>query len=203
MYANDEVGDCTCAAVGHMIDGWQMADAGQAHTFYDTAILRAYRAVSGWDGVPGSDSDRGANMLDVLNYMRNVGLAGRRIGAYVKVDIRDRARVKAAAFLFGGLYVGVQLPEFVQDQDHWSLSVDAPGSREAGSWGGHAVNLVQHTPRVKQVVTWARRLNVTYEFLDRYCDEAYAILSPDWLGKDATAPNGFKLDQLKADLAAL
>ena len=56
---------------------------------------------------------------------------------------------------------------------------------------------------MKQVVTWARRLNVTYEFLDRYCDEAYAILSPDWLGKDATAPNGFKLDQLKADLAAL
>jgi hypothetical protein len=41
---------------------------------------------------------------------------------------------------------------------------------------------------------------MTWSFWDRYCDEAYCILSRDFL--DGThAPNGFDVEALRADLA--
>jgi hypothetical protein len=41
---------------------------------------------------------------------------------------------------------------------------------------------------------------MTWEFWDRYCDEAYVLLSEDFLAV-GKAPNGFDLAALKADLA--
>jgi hypothetical protein len=41
---------------------------------------------------------------------------------------------------------------------------------------------------------------MTWSFADRYVDEAYCILSPDFLLGDH-APNGFDLEALRADLA--
>ena len=47
---------------------------------------------------------------------------------------------------------------------------------------------------------------MTWGFWNTYCDEAYAIISPDFLEKKAgqlTTPDGFNLQQLQADLADL
>jgi hypothetical protein len=43
---------------------------------------------------------------------------------------------------------------------------------------------------------------MTWSFWLRYFDEAFALLSPDWLAANV-APNGFNLNQLTADLAAI
>jgi hypothetical protein len=40
---------------------------------------------------------------------------------------------------------------------------------------------------------------MTWSFWDRYCDEAYCIISTDFLDGDRT-PNGFDLAALRADL---
>jgi hypothetical protein len=40
---------------------------------------------------------------------------------------------------------------------------------------------------------------MTWPFWDRYVDECYCILSRDFV-EGETAPNGFRLDELKADL---
>jgi len=44
---------------------------------------------------------------------------------------------------------------------------------------------------------------MTWGFLHTYADEAFAVLSPDWIAKTGLAPNHFNLSQLQADLAAL
>jgi hypothetical protein len=47
---------------------------------------------------------------------------------------------------------------------------------------------------------------MTWGFWAPDCDEAYAILSPDYLkqkGGKAASPNGFNLTQLQEDLAPL
>jgi hypothetical protein len=41
---------------------------------------------------------------------------------------------------------------------------------------------------------------MTWGFLDTYCDEAYAVLSQDWIDKTNLAPNNFDLTALQADL---
>ena len=73
---------------------------------------------------------------------------------------------------------------------------------EACSWGGHAVPVVASDPRRLAVVTWGQLLRMTWAFWEAYCDEAYAILSHDFLEKNKT-PDGFDLATLRADLKAV
>src|SRR5437588_10617956 len=48
MMKNDAIGDCTCAAAGHMIEQWTTY-AGRAFVPSDHQIVAAYSAVSGYD----------------------------------------------------------------------------------------------------------------------------------------------------------
>src|SRR5580658_6504330 len=61
MYLNDIYGDCTIAAVGHMIQDWT-ANAGKEISPTDNDILTFYEHFT----TPGPDN--GCNMLPVLKY---------------------------------------------------------------------------------------------------------------------------------------
>ena len=52
-------------------------------------------------------------------------------------------------------------------------------------------------------VTWGALQSMTWSFWEAYCEEAYAILSPDYLTKKKQTPQGFNLQQLQADLQDL
>ena len=99
MMRNDTVGDCTCAGGGHLIMGWT-ANASTEVIPSDTDILAAYSAITGYN--PNDpNTDQGANELDVLNYWRQTGIAGHKIGAYVQLNASDIPHVKTAIYLFG------------------------------------------------------------------------------------------------------
>jgi hypothetical protein len=44
---------------------------------------------------------------------------------------------------------------------------------------------------------------MTWEFFMRYCDEAYAPLSHDWLNAQGKDPEGLDINALEADLSGL
>jgi hypothetical protein len=196
MYANDRIGDCTIAAAGHMIEAWTGESRGRAVEVSERSVLDAFNRVKQVDPVSG---EAGAVVLDVLRYWRRDGIGKHRIGAYAQVPLHDRALVRSSAWLFGGLYVGVELPLTAQEQEVWDWTGSLDGPARPGSWGGHAIDLVRYGPDGLTVVTWGELKDVTWEFWDRYCDEVYAILSSDFLAR-GKAPNGFDLAALKADL---
>lgn len=196
MYANDRIGDCTIAAAGHMIEAWTGESHGRAIEISERSVLEAFSRVKQVDPVTGDD---GAVVLDVLRYWRRDGIGKHRISAYAKVPLHDHALVRSAAWLFGGLYVGVALPLTAREQDVWDWTGALDGPARPGSWGGHAIDLVRYDRDGVTVVTWGELKEVTWEFWDRYCDEVYAILSSDFLAR-GKAPNGFDLAALRADL---
>jgi hypothetical protein len=116
--------------------------------------------------------------------------------------VHDHELVRAAAWLFGGLYLGLQMPLRAQRQATWDWPGSLTGPDAPGSWGGHAVDIVRYGERTLTAVTWGRLQELTWSFFDRYCDEAYCLLSNDFLAGDR-APNGFDLEALKADLALI
>ncbi len=197
MYANDRIGDCTIAAAGHMIEAWTAAAHGSATEVSEPAVLHAFDAVKITDP---STGEEGAVELDVLRYWRSTGVGGHRIGAFAGVSLHDEQLVRTGAFLFGGVYIGLALPVTAQTQDVWDWTGTLSGPAKPGSWGGHAVDVVGYDADGLTVVTWGSLKRMTWRFWERYVDEAYCLLSPDFLlgGK---APNGFDLDALKADLA--
>jgi hypothetical protein len=197
MYANDRIGDCTIAAAGHMIEAWTAAATGAAVEVTESSVLTAFDRVKVVDPLT---VEEGAIELDVLKDWRTHGVDRHRIAAFARVAVYDHALLRAAAWLFGGLYIGLALPLTAQTQDEWDWTGSLSGDARPGSWGGHAVDVVGYDDLALTAVTWGSTKKLTWSFWDRYVDEAYCILSRDFLDGDE-APNGFDLEALRADLA--
>lgn len=197
MMANDNLGDCTCAALGHALQAWSAA-TGSEYTVHDQVIVDAY---SKWCGyVPGDEStDQGGNEIDVLNSFRRDGLGGKTLLAYADPSVKNPEHIKQAVYLFGGLYIGLALPITAQDQKTWDVVVNS-NDNQPGSWGGHAVQVLGYDAKTLTCVTWGELKQMTWDFFGVYCDEAHALLMGDWAtfaGKD------FKLGELQRELAAV
>lgn len=196
MYANDQYGDCTCAAVAHMLEVWTEETVGTPMLVTDQQVIELYNLVNG-------GKDEGANMLDVLHQMRTgPGLAGDHVYAYASVDCDNVDMVKAATWLFQGLYIGINMPQSAQHQKVWDTVVGPQG--KAGSWGGHAVNVVGYDAAGLTVITWGALQRMTWAFWEQYVEEAWALLPVDF--QSMTGPleaNGFDFTALDHYLAGV
>ena len=205
MMKNDSVGDCTIAAAGHMIMSWA-ADNKRVVNIADGDIIRSYVDVTaaenggaGYDPATG-DNDTGCVEIDVLNYWRKTGIAGHKIGAYAALEPHNNNSLKAAVYIFGGAYTGFALPVSAQMQKVWSIPPGgARGWGEPGSWGGHAVPVVDYNTTGPVCVTWGELKQMTWGFYDTYCEESYAIISNDFFTGIKSA-SGFDMATLHADL---
>jgi len=198
MMDNDKIGDCTCAAAGHLLMEWT-DDNSALFTPQDQDIIKAYSAITGYNPVTGKN-DNGAVENKVLNYWRKAGIAGHKIFAYASLEPQNESHIKLATFLFGGCYIGLSLPLTAQTQKVWSVPPGGTKGKGApGSWGGHAVCVVGYDSHGLTIITWGATKKMTWSFWTAYCDEAYAIISTDFTGTK-TAPSGFDLTALQQDL---
>jgi hypothetical protein len=199
MMANDKLGDCTCAAMGHAIQAWS-ANVSEEHTLSDQDIISAYEAITGYNPADPS-TDRGAVELNVLNYWRTTGISGHKISAYTSINPENITHVKAGIYLFGGIYIGISLPYSAQTQTTWSVPwYGKIGDGLPGSWGGHAVYVVAYDAKSVWCITWGQLKRMTWRFFTAYCEEAYALISPDWFNGEGKDPNGFDLTALQSDI---
>ncbi|HTX34565.1 MAG TPA: hypothetical protein VME43_06070 [Bryobacteraceae bacterium] len=208
MLLNDQLGDCVIAGMMHLAMGWQ-ANAGQTPAApSDAEVIATYSAIGGYNPSDPT-TDQGCNMLDALNYWRNTGIsiggAKSQIVAFAEVDLKNDAEVKAALWLFGGLFTGFQMPVSAENATTWSVpSCGLHGKGKPGSWGGHCAPLAAENASCGfEAITWGGLMPTTHNFVSDYCEEAYAVLSPAWIETSGQAPSGFDLAALQADLAAL
>jgi hypothetical protein len=206
MMLNNTLGDCTIAACGHAVQAWT-ANASTEKTLPDWVIQDYYSA---WDGyVPGDpNTDNGGILIDVLNNWRKYGFGYRTnhmgadlLTAYAAVNLSNQTEIEQAINLFGGLYIGIELPITAQTQTEWTVVGNGKtGNSAPGSWGGHCVQVVGYTSEYITVVTWGSLLNMTWEFWNTYVDEAYALVTPDFVAADGVSPSGLALSAMLTDL---
>lgn len=204
MFANDRLGNCTCASQGHYLQA-MAANTGRPLAITGGDVIKMYQAIGGYDPAR-PETDQGAEMLDAMRYMRSTGLCGYRFGAYFSVDPLLSAHVEAAVNSFGGLSVGLDMPAAWRDSTTWDVA--QPGDRslswEPNSWGPHAAQVVAYDPIGLTVVTWSVLKLLTWEALRQYCSEAWAAIDSQWID-DTTmlTPSGFDLEQLMRDLVEI
>lgn len=202
MYANDRYADCTCAAAGHMIQSWR-ANTGVRPRKPTTAQVVSFYS---YFTAPGPEN--AIEVLRVLKHWRSTGLAGDKIHAFMQLRLNNIDEVKHSIQLFGGCYIGVVLPRFLMkladpSKPRWAVPPEGRhGEGERDPNGGHAIPAFAYDAQHLYVVTWGAVKAMTWDFYLAYADEAYAILSHDWL-RNGRAPSGFDFAQLQSDLHAI
>jgi len=194
MFANDVHGDCVMAGRAHQTLRFEDLEQGKVITITDKDVLNEYFKETG-----GADS--GLVVLDSLKLWRSkgwkVGKDTYKIQAFAEVNYKDHGQVRQSIFADVGIGLGVQLPKDAQKQfqtgQPWDVTTGA-GSKP-GSWGGHYVYVPGYTPQGPVCVTWGQKQQITWAWLDKYCDESYAIFD---------AHDGFKKNVIdKSKLTAL
>ena len=204
IYYNDQYGDCTCAAAGHLIQNWT-ANASTEITPPDPTVLSFYEHFVGTPPPP----DEGCNMLSVLRYWRKAGLDQHKVDAFASVKLKDQVQAQNAVYLLGGIYIGVALPNFaVNAQDMLSVPWVVPpggpvGDAAPNQNNGHCIPAVGYDAEQLWIVTWGALKSMGWDFYDAYADESYAVVSSDFIGSSGDSPEGFDLTALRRDLTHL
>jgi hypothetical protein len=195
---NDRLGDCAYAAPGHMVMAWSMGTTKKPIIIPDSEIIAAYASGTGYNPVTGAN-DNGSAMPDVCEQWRSSGIGGNRISAYGALDTRNTVAIKQSIYLFGSAYVGIMLPQTAMQQTEAGLAWTVPYFSEV--IGGHAIPLQSYDDDHVWTPTWGKNQCMTWEFLLRYMDEAFACINALWIGADGNAPDsGLNLNALVSDL---
>lgn len=199
MLANDQVGNCVFAGAAHF---QMLVCAATKKPFHitDAEVVSEYSRLTGYNPADPS-TDGGAVISRVMQEWQSGGLFGRKIDGFVGINPRSEVQIKDAIWFFGAAKLGLALPRAAATQEVWDVPPEGlTGDGVPGSWGGHDVLLVGAGRRGVTMVTWGVLKTATWEFLRAYCDEAYAILSPDWLTESNCSPGGVPMASLRADL---
>lgn len=194
MYANDSIGDCTCAGVGHMVNQLTFYGSGAEVIPTEDHVVAMYSAITGYNPKRPS-SDTGAYCQDVLACWRKTGLEGHKIVAYASLDVSNLTEVKQAIALFGSVYVGLSFPDSAMDQFNDGETWDVV--KGARIEGGHCVIAGAYANGKISLVTWGAETEMTEAFWKKYVDEAWVVLDADGLNKAAAyftgAPSFYEL----------
>jgi hypothetical protein len=182
MACNDRIGDCTLAGVVHMAQIAAMLCNVDYVYPGDNAVENLYYNMTG-------GQDTGLTLTQVLTGLSTGdGLLGFKIVGVATVDIADFGLVERSLFNFGFLYNGLALPEVAESDFEqylpWRLTTP-PGQ----PIGGHctvnngtkndlSVEVGANT-RLLDTVTWASDTEMTQDFFQHYCQNAYVLL-PEW-----------------------
>lgn len=197
MLHNDTLGDCTIAGILHLLQ-CQAANVKGGFVPTDDEALQYYERIDGYNPAD-PNTDNGGVLLDVLNNVKTNGIAGQKIFAFALVDHTNLQEVQSAIALFGGIYTGFNVPRSIQGQAVW----DVVQGDDGGIEGGHCVPVEDFDASTFSCITWGEVIKLTQAFWNQYFDEAYAVITQDWLNAQGTTPTGLNLDQLQADLSLI
>jgi hypothetical protein len=205
MYYNDTLGDCTCAAVYHALQVWTANTGPAIDGEPENDALLLYEQTCGY--VPGDpNTDQGGVEQRVLEYWHktgvpvgNSGSAGRQnLAAFVEVDPGNHKNIRRAIYQCGVLYIGFNVPAYVMNGMTDANSTWWIDSTQDGTIvGGHAVIVAGYDENVLKFISWGNKYQMTWEFFETYCDEAYALANADWFNTSGHTLAGLTLAELE------
>ena len=191
---NDKLQDCTIAAARHAEMLWAAKHGTQLKNPTLKPIIDAYSKITGYK--PGDKTtDKGADLLSVLKYWQQTGIADQKIDAFAEILPADIETLKWTIDQLDLAYVGLQLPVA------WEAPADddpTPGFTTTRKWWdpatwqnplyGHCVIYTGYSGDDGfTCVSWGRVMTVSMAFHKAYCDEAYGIIAPKLIDGPARA----------------
>src|SRR4029077_20830125 len=128
------------------------------------------------------------------------GVFGHYIKAWAAIDHSDLNALRQAIDIFGGILVGTEVTGSMQAQ----FAAGKPWNRpfNKGVKGLHGVPWLGYGREGQTCITWAKRQQMDLT-ANRICDEAYCVITDDFLNSAFKTPLGINATQLAADIEAL
>jgi hypothetical protein len=181
MFLNDQLGDCVVVTKFNWLLRAEAFEQKKLVEITDDQVKKQYFKESG--GV-----DSGLYMLDSLKDWRKNGivLGGRKllclkwggetynIYAFASLHPGDPEDMKAAICLLNGAPIGLWLPNSAMDQFNQGKVWEYVGDNS--NIGGHAVDCNSYNEIGPQYLTWGTKVQATWRFHDKFCDEGYACV---------------------------
>jgi hypothetical protein len=190
-----------------MYGAWTWYASGSEALFDDSQIQAVYSRVGGYvPGDPGTDN--GCVMQDVLTDQQQTGITD-TTGKVHKVagcaafgNPADEVLLGQVLDVFGTVYVGIN----VQQQNETEFADQEPWTWDPSAQpvGGHAICLQRRLGSGSaplEYVTWGALQPATTDFQANAAEEAWAVVTQDWLQSNGTSVEGLDLQQLLADMA--
>lgn len=209
MFANNTLGDCTCAGLANAALAAATLD-GFGLSIPDDKVVALYSAACGYNPADPS-TDQGGVELDVLGYQLTNGfdIGGQTplVGDFATFDPQDRALFANAMVRCGTVYLGLNLSIADQTTNTWDTNYSASaGDSTPGGWGGHCGLAWSYTGLADDdlvtLVTWGSLTwKATWRWLaDRQrCQEAHVVIWRQLMKANGLNQTGLDYDQLRAD----
>jgi hypothetical protein len=200
---SDGLGDCTIAAVGHAVQVWSGTAGDREITVADSVILQYYEQ---WDGyvLGNTSTDNGGICLDVLNNWKAQGFHGHMLTAFADPVVTNHTEVMQAIYLFGGVYIGMNVPNYIMNGDTIPTLWNTPKAGDDTTIaGGHCVFAAAYNNVGVTFISWGGVYKMTWAFWDMFVDEAHCLLAPNWITTKGVTVKGFNLAQLQTDLSQI
>ena len=203
----DGIGDCTIAEAAHAYTALSVYAGKPQVLFSDQEIISTYSAISGYDPATGAN-DNGCQMQDVLAYNRATGMTDvdgnvHKVLMYAALgNPSDITMLSQVLKTFGYVYIGVNCPQSAQEQFGNGPWTYVPGSPIEG---GHCIGLHRRQPYGSRVgvfdmATWGALQPTTISFIANYTEEAWAVVTQDWIEANGSSCDGIALAQLESDM---
>jgi hypothetical protein len=130
------------------------------------------------------------------------GLFGTKISAYAPVNIKNRDEMAAAIYLFGSVYLGVEMPPDAE----WQFESHQPWHVSHGAeqpTGGHCVVATGCNRFGIDIITWGATESMTWQWWELYGSEAWVVIPEAFIELDHGPVWSIDILQLQEDLKNL
>lgn len=203
IFINNQLGDCVCADSAHQVM-LHTANAGAMVMPSDQDVLSMYEQVGGY--VPGNAAtDTGCDETTACQWLEKVGLAGQMSAGSGPLDPARLDHIRWAVQIFGACRLGIIVDQRMESEFNSRQPWETPADPNDPNAGGHDVPVVRYDTEYAWVVTWGGLQPVAWALMGdgAFLKEAHGEVWPDFVRVGGTAPNGFNMAGLLAQLPRL
>ena len=209
MLGNNTLGDCAEAGFGHARQLWTFHAEGSPAAVTTAETEQLYSAVTGYvPGQPGTD--RGTVLQSLLAYLVTTGAplqngSREKLFAFVEIDPQRADHLNLATFEAGLVYIGFTVPAYLQSEFNPGTTWDVNPGADNAIVGGHCViSGGYRADGTREIISWGSTgYAMTPAFWNAHVDEAYALISRDWLERTGRTFAGYTLGQLEQQMQAV